>query len=201
MIRKFCAVCGSKDDLLPITRKRIATRCIKCTNINTQKMCTHCNEVKPLNEFSVHPHGFLRRISYCKLCGQHMSRPYKKAVYKARKLLKTCVRCNKPLMVTSNIFCNNCWWKDTSARTTGSSGNHVELQALFNQQNKKCFYTNTDLIEGDNLSIDHQIPKVLGGTNDTSNLRFVERTVNNMKGSLTHQEFISLCVKIAQHFT
>lgn len=66
-------------------------------------------------------------------------------------------------------------------------------------QGGKCAYTGRELVPGTNASLDHKIPKALGGTNDLENLQWVETNVNRAKNALAEDEFLSMCRAVVQH--
>lgn len=106
----------------------------------------------------------------------------------------------------ANIFegvpiCTNCWFKRIALMTTGSKRNGQAIQLLFEQQRGKCAYSDELLIPGQNACIDHKVPRSRGGTNDIDNLQWVTKTINRIKGTMTHEEFVALCCHIAHKHT
>ena len=76
----------------------------------------------------------------------------------------------------------------------------VELmEALWNEQSGMCALTGEKLIPGHNASLDHILPRCRGGTNDKSNLQWVEKRVNWFKRAYTNNELVPMCLKIAHH--
>ena len=51
----------------------------------------------------------------------------------------------------------------------------------------------------ENVSIDHILPVIKGGTHDLSNLRLVVWGVNDAIGALEDAEFIKLCIQVADY--
>lgn len=66
------------------------------------------------------------------------------------------------------------------------------------EQNGTCAYTGEKLIPGLTASLDHRLPLTRGGNDAKSNLQWVTKTVNSMKTTLTHDEFIAKCAEIAR---
>ncbi len=61
-------------------------------------------------------------------------------------------------------------------------------------QNYRCVYSGKTLVLGKNASIDHIFPvaKFPHLISEPTNIQWVDFTVNQMKGSLTHTEFVEL---------
>jgi 5-methylcytosine-specific restriction endonuclease McrA len=51
----------------------------------------------------------------------------------------------------------------------------------------------------DQLQFDHRKPVSKGGDNSLDNLGFAKKEANQAKGDLTVDEFVALCVKVAEH--
>ncbi len=58
------------------------------------------------------------------------------------------------------------------------------------EQEFKCFYTGKLLLPGDNLSIDHKVPRSKGGTDNLDNLVWVDIAVNRIKNNVDLEEFL-----------
>lgn len=48
-------------------------------------------------------------------------------------------------------------------------------------------------------SVDHATPLSKGGAHDMSNVLIVSRAVNRAKGTMTKEEFVSMCCDVAKH--
>lgn len=81
-------------------------------------------------------------------------------------------------------------------RKTGGKATATELQEILSQQGFKCALSGRKL-EPATASIDHKIPVSKGGTDEASNLQWVDKRVNRMKGNMSDDEFIELCKEIA----
>jgi hypothetical protein len=67
------------------------------------------------------------------------------------------------------------------------------IRRLLDEQDYKCAYTGVNLVLGVNAQLDHKTPIELGGSNDPSNLHWVDKEINRMKGKHSHNEFIQIC--------
>lgn len=74
-----------------------------------------------------------------------------------------------------------------------------ELRDLFYSQNQECYLTKKKLVLGVNASLDHIIPTSKGGTNETTNLAWMDENTNYAKNNLTNEQFIELCYSISEN--
>jgi hypothetical protein len=74
-----------------------------------------------------------------------------------------------------------------------------ELYALIIAQDYKCSLTGECIKDASKAALDHIQPLKSGGTNRVSNLQWVLKEVNRMKGTMEQGEFISLCCKVADY--
>ena len=70
------------------------------------------------------------------------------------------------------------------------------LLALLESQGYLCALTGVRL-EIATAELDHKIPVCRGGTNDLSNLQWIHKSINRAKGTMTNEEFIEACLKVA----
>jgi len=82
---------------------------------------------------------------------------------------------------------------------SGDNPDHVcaILSRAWYNQRGRCAYTGKRL--GRDGQVDHKIPVSRGGTNAADNLHWVTAQANNVKRDKTHEEFITLCVDIAEY--
>ena len=133
----------------------------------------------------------------CATCRQATAK-YKKRLREKRKENGMCANCGATPEVFEGVpICLICWFKRISIAITGSRKYANPLHVLWNNQRGLCAYSDIPLVPGRNASIDHKIPKSLGGSNDVSNLQWVTKNINRLKGKLTHAEFVALCHHIA----
>ena len=97
------------------------------------------------------------------------------------------------------VFCENCYIKSLSNVGLKTPKHWQILKAKLVTQNYRCVYTGKILVLGKNASIDHILPiaKFPHLISEPTNIQWVDLTVNQMKGSLTHTEFLEL-VKLIQ---
>jgi 5-methylcytosine-specific restriction endonuclease McrA len=110
-----------------------------------------------------------------------------------------CVSCGKAEAIKGDnrlvggdghpVLCVDCTLKNIAARNAGGRKNYEALRNKFAAQNSRCAITGMMLHIGINASIDHIIPRSLGGSNDMDNLQFVHISVNLMRKSLPEAEF------------
>jgi 5-methylcytosine-specific restriction endonuclease McrA len=68
---------------------------------------------------------------------------------------------------------------------------------LVQQQGFRCALSGQELTPA-SASIDHKTPLCRGGSHTIDNAQVVEAEINRMKGTLTHDEFVRLCVLVAR---
>jgi len=73
-----------------------------------------------------------------------------------------------------------------------------DVRQLLKAQNYCCNLTGVELTP-ETASIDHIVPLSEGGSHGIENLQVVLREVNRSKGTLSQEDFVSMCVKIATH--
>lgn len=73
-----------------------------------------------------------------------------------------------------------------------------ELMALLEVQGYRCALTGKELSPED-AELDHKIPISRGGTNQLSNLQWVDKSINRAKTSMTNEEFIAMCKRVASY--
>lgn len=117
-----------------------------------------------------------------------------------------CVECGRdPNPATHGTRCEMCWFSmigrsifEVKSRPAGRSVAPA-LRGLFHAQQEKCAYTGRRLVPGVNASLDHKIPKALGGTNELGNLQWVDTDVNRAKNALTEVDFLAMCLDVVKH--
>ena len=149
----------------------------------TKKVCTGCKEEKDLTEFNKDSFSADKRRWKCKLCEAELIK--KKRLKHINN--KQCKECGKDRLCGSSV-CLDCFFKQIARNLKLSP---QELKNKLEEQNFRCFYTNTLLLPGINASLDHIIPKSKGGSNELNNLVWVDFSVNRMKNNLDLETFYS----------
>lgn len=78
------------------------------------------------------------------------------------------------------------------------SVNPQAILALLERQQYRCALT-TKALTPETASLDHIVPVCRGGEHRIENTQVLERTVNRAKGTLTNEEFITLCGEVWRH--
>lgn len=143
-----------------------------------------------------------------KLCKKHRDQDYterakRKKLYEASGL---CGNCGKAEPITQpdrkKKVCEICYLKPLARIHLGATGRWQELRDLFSRQSV-CPYTGIQLVLGSNASVDHIVPRSVGGLNELSNLQFVYNSgsfdVNSMKGYMRDSEFRQAIKLMALH--
>lgn len=74
-----------------------------------------------------------------------------------------------------------------------------DLRALWESQNGICGLTGQPLVaQAGAAQVDHILPVSRGGSHDITNLRWVIKAANLSKRDLTDDEFLQLCLQVAQ---
>jgi hypothetical protein len=76
--------------------------------------------------------------------------------------------------------------------------NRSYLVALIEEQGYRCKLSGIELTP-DTASLDHIIPVSKGGEHCVGNVAWVHEEINRMKGQLSVEEFIALCLKVVQY--
>jgi 5-methylcytosine-specific restriction endonuclease McrA len=71
----------------------------------------------------------------------------------------------------------------------------LDLWKIAKKQKLICALTGVRLTS-ENISVDHILPKSLGGENVFSNIRLVTKSANSAKQAMTDKEFIAMCRRI-----
>jgi len=158
--------------------------------IETERKCLHCNHILPLENFKKNSH-------VCKSCISIKD----KHRCKKRTLNNICRNCNKPTLKNS-VYCFDHWFMDVSRRHFKTTKYANELMFLWEKQNRRCVYSNVELIPADNMSLDHIVSQYDNPdlAHDFNNVQWVHKDINNMKFKFSHDAFIKLCKYISQRF-
>lgn len=180
---QLCTTCGIS---LTVTKYHTCQDCrnksvSKVTNKNKERknlgVCITCGKDSQFK-------------TYCPQCAKIRSN--NSSLRKKRKIQEGYCRCCEKNKATIKTLCVNCWYKDKAYDNCNDRTKWKELKYLIEQQNYKCSYTGITLIPGVNASIDHIIPRSLGGSNELSNLQWVDLSINKMKADILPERFLEL---------
>jgi hypothetical protein len=74
----------------------------------------------------------------------------------------------------------------------------VSLRNLVESQKYRCALTGDELTPKV-AQLDHKKPLAKGGTNDIENLQWVTKQVNHAKGTISQDDFVAMCIRVARH--
>lgn len=134
------------------------------------------------------------RLNGYKCCAECLNkkRVENRAMYHDRLQRGQCPKCHQAAAAGS--YCFDHWVQNIgNAHGLGNKNGIKLLRDIWEEQKGVCAVTGTALVPGGNASIDHNIPKSRGGTNDRSNLRWVLLRVNQLKWDMTHEELLDMC--------
>jgi hypothetical protein len=151
-----------------------------------KRLCIHCRIPLKAKDTT-------QRCAFCK--NQRIQNTRNRT--KQRVLNKLCTSCGKEVKV--NQVCTDCWFKIIALKRTGSRTNWSIIKQLLESQSYKCAYSGKELIPGINASLDHKIPTSRGGTNEPSNLQWVDLKINKMKNNYLHEEFLQVISNILSY--
>lgn len=202
--------------LLPARVPGDASAGLRCTNITGQRVCNELtSEGRKQCDACLSKRTKQRRDrasrGFCQDCGNpatqgrakcdfhnQASNEWRAALSANRKAAGHCVTCGNPDGGRASK-CDRCWFRGVARQTLGSTAQGDAIRAIFLGQNGRCVYTGEVLVPGVNASLDHKIPKSLGGSNDVGNLQWVTKEVNTAKWDRTEDQFLELCRKIVSH--
>jgi hypothetical protein len=107
-----------------------------------------------------------------------------------------CIFCKNKKLEHSNL-CERHYFINIAA-SLGDAKLAEAIQELFYAQECKCYLTGEPLVLGVNAGVDHILPKSKygGDIQNSHNIRWIDRRINAMKGTLTATEFVELCYKV-----
>lgn len=73
-----------------------------------------------------------------------------------------------------------------------------QIMHLVQKQNYRCALSGRALTP-ETASLDHIVPLSRGGTHDLANVWIVNHQVNSAKGTMTFEEFLTLCKDVVTH--
>lgn len=147
-----------------------------------KKICPKCNIEKPCSDFYNRSNS-PKIHSWCKQCSSQKSRETRRS----RKILGVCRQCGHDRLKGSSV----CLYHFVCSIFQKHDSLVLELINKLKEQNYTCLYSNTLLLPGINASIDHIVPRSKGGSNDISNLVWVDSSVNRMKANLDLEQFFT----------
>ena len=86
---------------------------------------------------------------------------------------------------------------EATART-GDAVSMPRLLSLIKEQQFRCSLTGVEL-EPETANADHIHSLMDGGENTIQNIQIVHQVVNRMKGTMSQDEFIAWCKRVAAH--
>lgn len=114
---------------------------------------------------------------------------------------RLCRACPLPLVGRSNCWCEFHWFQQAAHRSGLPAGAEwiERLRTKLIAQDYKCAYTGKTLVVGLNASVDHKNPSARfpDQRDALKNLEWVDVEVNRAKRCLTKEEFIDLCIIVA----
>lgn len=72
-----------------------------------------------------------------------------------------------------------------------------QLMDLLEQQEYRCALSGVKL-SPELAELDHKVPLAKGGSNAVSNVQWLHKRINRMKGSMKQDDFVDMCSKVAQ---
>lgn len=114
----------------------------------------------------------------------------------------TLVKCRycKSLRLRGSIYCLFHFVRNLANTHSIPKENTNDLVSKLYLQEFRCFYTGILLLPGINTSLDHVIPKTKNGTNDLTNLVWVDSSVNRMKSNIDLDEFLTRYSNIIEEY-
>ena len=178
----LCGLCG-------LPRESISkSTCDKCRKRQSEKykarrasgLCFTCNE------------PVVDGASYCaKHYDMRMARRDEKRV------AGQCYECGKRPAVANGKRCERCCLKNVSSQLHDITVD--DLLRKIDAQDRLCALSGRKLLIGINCHLDHIVPKSRGGTDELSNLRWVDKDINQARHGLLDEEFIQLINEVLNH--
>jgi 5-methylcytosine-specific restriction endonuclease McrA len=199
----YCTDCGQERDTNWV-------RCSKCQKKETNKVKKRNQQRKEEGKCNIF-NCENKKLDNSRFCDAHRIERLEYAQKRDIELIKKglCTGCAsekymehyKDKVDIRTKWCQTCYLKMLSARHFGVVSQWENLFEILKQQNFICPYTGDKLILGINDSVDHIFPRSLypEKTKDINNMRWVTRTINNMKYDLLDNDFCAEISKIIRH--
>jgi hypothetical protein len=156
------------------------------------KTCLKCLNVFPKEKgyWAENPSNPGGLNCYCRVCRNRRSQGYKDSGDLADDIVGRVVRKWSAERVTKRSK------KETSSPWIGHS--EGDFFNMLIEQRGRCAVSGLPLTP-ENVSIDHILPVIKGGTHELANLRLVVWGVNRAMSDMEDAEFIQLCIQIADY--
>jgi transposase-like protein len=179
-----------------------------------KKRCWSCKQFCGLDQFHKNKASHDGVSNTCKPCAKARVQEWanKNRVHIRKKQMDwrgkrkesgLCGNCNSQVMPGSRVRqCEKHWYGTVACGRLGDSLLWPQLREMAERQQFRCVYTGETLVPGVNMSLDHIMPTSrfphLAG--EITNVQWVTKKINVMKGARTHDEFVALCRLIANTF-
>jgi hypothetical protein len=186
------------DDIRKCSRKG-------CNGIPTQarKLCGKCLAIASKSKKKQRVRSTAKGL--CGQCGCRPSATGRKLCDNCREKLKLfqrekvtryraegrCITCGKFLKgrQKASSWCRPCHLRKLAYDNLADPKRGKEIGTLLYNQNSRCVYTGIPLVLGVNASLDHIIPRSKGGSDDLSNLQWVDTRLNLMRKATADEDF------------
>ena len=192
--RVFQRFCSAKCRRKPPAKIYKKKPCKVCSRTFTpkrswQKFCSYkCQEKN-------HAHPKRRPFESIEECLDRVRKykvKYKRARLSRKKRNGLCRFCPQRLMRNSGSWCEKHWFMQAVNRYGFEMKEWTIAKSILEKQDYRCPYTGVLLIPGINASLEHRKPKSKFPhlKNDWSNIQWSHWYVNNMKQTLSEEEFM-----------
>lgn len=82
-------------------------------------------------------------------------------------------------------------------RRSSESATATELKEILERQDYRCALSGVTL-KPERAELDHKIAVSKGGCHKAENLQWLERNVNRAKGTMSNEDFIEMCRRVAE---
>ena len=180
---KYVYICGMKTT----TEKQSNYNKTRADKLRKAGLCERCLEKKQD-----------RKATMCNEC-RTQYRVRQNETRQANLEINLCKWCGVVENIEGRNTCIVCVLKSASLKHFGTMQHWAELLDLFVKQDGTCPYTGEKLRIGLNCSLDHIVCSSKGGENGIANMQWVQRDVNDMKGSFDNERFMLLCKTISSY--
>jgi hypothetical protein len=192
----------------------------------TEKECTKCLAVKPIEAFFKRKELKSQHMSWCKSCHSQYSRLRRSTAINAG----LCAGCKQNQHYPNIAYCLDCWIMKAMRITAWRLGNETQavpvdkqgrrnLLSLFSLTERRhlleplchslklalqagCPFTGEKLIIGENIHLDHRFPvkRFPAKAKAIDNLQWTSLTYNMHKKDMTDAEFYKFCKTVVANY-